>query len=220
MPGLRPDCLRRQSPHYLGYIDTEILNPSALVMGLGYAKCVSRQFSIGAQVKYAAQQFGDMLVQFEDDSLGVKKYTASTIAIDFGTLFDVGYKGIKFGMSIRNFSNEIIFENKATELPLTFTMGITTDILSWFDSMNSPNMGLKLNIDAVHPRSYPEHINTGLEFSLLNKLFVRYGYMQGKDIMDHNIGFGLNLNNIGFDYSYSTMTNFKDIQKFSINISI
>ncbi len=202
----------------VGYIDTDVLNPSAIVAGVGYARSLSAQFSIGAQVKYAAQQFGSMLVQF-DDSLGIKKYTGSTMGIDFGTLFDIGYKGIKFGMSVRNFSQAVVFEDKPTDLPMTFTMGLRTDVFSWL-GIQPAGQNLLLALDAVHPRSHAEYINMGFEYSLMNYLYVRYGLMQGQDIMKNNIGFGLNLKGIEFDYSYSPIDKFDDIQKFSIHISL
>ena len=202
----------------IGYIDTDIIEPASFVAGLGYAKALSSQFSIGAQAKYVGQNFGSMLVQFED-SLGIKEYAASTIAIDFGTLFDVGFKGIKFGMSIRNFSQSVIWENKLTELPLTFTMGLQADLFD-FLGIDNQTHNLIVNIDAVHPRAYVEHINLGMEYSLAGNLFIRYGLMQGKDLFGHNIGFGLKMKTLDFDYSYSPVEKFNDIQKFTIHFNI
>lgn len=43
----------RNNPN--GYFDTGIINPTALAVGLGYSKMISKQFGLGARIKYAYQ---------------------------------------------------------------------------------------------------------------------------------------------------------------------
>ena len=103
-----------------GYIDTEIMNPTAFSAGLGYAKSLTDKFSVGGQIKYAGQQLGKSMTTLGEDSLIVKKNLAFATAVDFGTLYRTGFKSLVFGMSVRNFSNEIKFEKEAFQLPLAF----------------------------------------------------------------------------------------------------
>jgi hypothetical protein len=117
-------------PNSAGYIDTHILQPSAMAIGFGYAKSLSSQFAIGAQIKYAGQQLGNSIIEIED-SLSVRKYRAFSPAFDFGTHFKTGWKSIVFGMSVRNFSKEIKYEDEGFQLPLTFQMGISMNLMDF-----------------------------------------------------------------------------------------
>jgi hypothetical protein len=116
-----------------GYIDTEIMNPTAFSAGLGYAKTLTDKFSVGGQIKYAGQQLGKSMTTLGDDSLIVKKNLAFATAVDFGTLYRTGFKSLVFGMSVRNFSNEIKFEKEAFQLPFSVTVGFSLGFVDGFD---------------------------------------------------------------------------------------
>jgi len=111
-----------------GYIDTEIFSPQALAVGIGYANALTDRFAVGGQIKYAAQSLGKSVVPGE----GVKKNLASAIAFDFGTVYRTGFKSLAFGMCLRNFSQEIKFEQEGFQLPLTSKIGISMDVLDLF----------------------------------------------------------------------------------------
>ncbi|MCF7740309.1 MAG: PorV/PorQ family protein [Candidatus Marinimicrobia bacterium] len=203
-----------------GYIDTEILQPSALSFGLGYAKELSTKFSVGGQVKYAGQNLGQSVVEVEKtDSLGVAKYKEFATAFDFGTLFRTGWESIVFGMSIRNFSNEIRFEDEGFQLPLTFHIGLSMDVLD-FVPIHSGTHNLFLSVDAVHPRSYPEYANLGLEYSLNDVFYLRYGYMGNRDERSSSFGLGIEKFGLSFDYSYMPFGVFEETQCFTLNFAL
>lgn len=201
-----------------GYIDTEVFSPSALMVGLGYAKALSAMFSIGGQVKYTKQNLGNSLVEI-GDGLDVKNYMTSATAFDFGTIFKTGYKSVKFGMSVRNFSNEIKYEKESFQLPLIFSMGISADLMDFITNLPVIDSAL-LSIDAAHPRSYPEYINLGLECKLLKSFFLRYGFEQNRDNRSSNFGFGLEKFGVAIDYSYTHFVLFSNVQRFTIRVSI
>ena len=56
-------------------------------------------------------------------------------------------------MSVRNFSQEIKFEEEGFQLPLTFKIGLSINALD-FTSLNPEDHALLVVLDAVHPRSY------------------------------------------------------------------
>lgn len=202
-----------------GYIDTGIFNPSAYAVGVGYALALSDQFAVGSQIKYTGQHLGPSLVVIED-SLIVRKYKEFATAVDFGTIFHTGYKSVAFGMTIRNFSSEVTYEDEPFALPLTFTMGISMDVLDFFSGIGSPH-SLYTTIDATHPRSYPEYINLGFEYSMNNMIYARYGYMQNRDERSSNFGVGVSFANIKVDYSYTPFGKlFDNVQRITLRFAI
>lgn len=204
-----------------GYIKTETFNPSAIMVGVGYAKALSAKFSVGAQLKYVGQQLGYSAVQLGDanDSLSVRKYKQFAAAFDFGTLFKTGWKSLAFGMSVRNFSNEIQYETESFQLPLTFCMGVSMNLLDMLPAV--PEMhALSFALDAVHPRSYPEYLNIGMEYSYKNLLSLRYGYMGNRDERTSSFGFGIHISGIQFDYSYIPFGVFDETQNCTLRFDL
>lgn len=201
-----------------GYIDTEIFEPSAFVAGFGYAKSLTDKFSVGGQVKYAGQELGKSMVPVGDDSLKVKKNLAFATAYDFGTIYKTGWKSLQFGMSVRNFSQEIEYEKESFLLPLTFSIGISMDLLDFVEDIEGQS--LVMSIDATHPRSYPEQLRLGFEYSFLNTLYARLGYVSNSDENDITYGFGLKKFGFALDYAYTPFGVFDNVQRFTINFAL
>ncbi|MBN2600422.1 MAG: PorV/PorQ family protein [Candidatus Marinimicrobia bacterium] len=201
-----------------GYIDTEIMHPSAFSAGLGYAKSLTDKFSVGGQIKYAGQQLGKSMTTFGDDSLIVKKNLAFATAVDFGTLYRTGFKSLVFGMTVRNFSNEIKFEKEAFQLPLTFRLGLSMDLMDFMPKVSGHS--LLLSVDASHPRSYPEQLMVGLQYGLQETLFLRLGYEGNHDENDISFGFGLSRFGLSFDYAYTPYGVFDNVQRMTLRFTL
>jgi len=210
--------------HEPGWIETHTIQPSALSLGVGYATRLSDRFSIGGQAKYAVQQLGSGVVEIHptqlgvEDSLSVQKFQTSAIAFDFGTLFHTGFKGISFGMNVRNFSNEISYLEENFQLPLTFTMGLSMDIMDLVPSF-ADGHSLMMSLDAVHPRSYPEHLNIGLEYNLLDMLYLRYGFLHNRDERNSSFGFGVSRFGLGVDYAYIPFGILDEVQMITVRFT-
>jgi len=197
-----------------GYIDTEILYPTAFALGAGYAIALSDKFSVGGSLKFSNQNLGKSIVP-DADSLKVKKNLASATSFDFGTQFKTGFKSLMFGMTFQNFSEEISYERENFQLPLTFTIGIAMDLMDFLE--NKPKgQQLWCYVDATHPRSYPEQVNMGLEYGFMNSLFLRAGYMMNSDERDLNFGAGLQLMGFSFNYSYTPFGVFDNVQRITV----
>jgi len=201
-----------------GYLDTEVFNPSAFMVGLGYARALSDKFQVGGQIKYTGQQLGKSVIPVGDTGKEVKKNLAFATAFDFGTIYWTGFKSLVFGMSVRNFSNEIKYEKEGFQLPLTFRIGIAMDLLDFAPSLRKTH-SLQMSFDAVHPRSYPEMVNMGVEYKFLNLLTLRGGYMFNRDEEDLAFGFGIEKFGAAIDYAYTPFGVFDNVQRITIRFA-
>lgn len=201
-----------------GYVKTEVFEPSAYALGIGYASILTDKFAVGGHVKYAGQQLGRSSVPVVEDSLKVKRNKAYAVAYDFGTIYRTGYKSLKFGMSVRNFSNEIKYETESFLLPLTFRIGISMDLMDLVSNMD--NHILLTTIDATHPRSYPEQLKFGMQYGFMNTFFARIGYNGNSDQKSMTYGFGIKKFGAAINYAYTPYGIFGDVQRFSINFQL
>jgi len=201
-----------------GYIDTDILTPTAFAAGVGYAKSLTNKFAVGGQVKVTGQQLGHSLILTGEggDSLKVRENRAVTTAYDFGTIYRTGWKSLAFGMSVNNFSREIKYEQENFELPLTFKIGASLDLLDLWTGRPA-GMGLMLSVEALHPRDYPEQLNLGLEYQYQRMLYMRLGYMLVSDEAHVTIGGGLQKYGLGIDYAYVPFGVFDNVQMFTLH---
>ena len=197
-----------------GYIDTEIFNPKAIAIGIGYARYLTDRFAVGGQIKHVAQSLGKSVIPDE----GVKKNLVSTIAFDFGTIYRTGFKSLSLGMSVRNFSEEVKFEREGFQLPLAFRIGLSMNALDLFID-NPEKHSLLIIMDAVHPRSYPEYIDLGGEYLFMDIFALRLGYMFRQDECGLSMGFGLQKFGFSFDYAYTPFGVFNNVNRFTVRLS-
>lgn len=212
-----------------GFIDTEIIRPSALALGIGYAKSLSDKFSVGGHVKSTYQFLGRSVVPETDSTNTTIKNWASTLAFDFGTIYETSWKDFAFGMTVRNFSQEIKYQTEGFQLPLTFSIGGSIDLiqfqfLQFLKSPFNPDTKLVLSVDALHPRSYAERMNIGIEYNPIDMFFIRTGYYGNYDERGFTFGFGFRLNKklkgIGVDYAYTPFGLFDSVQQLSFQITL
>lgn len=201
-----------------GYVETGTFSPSAFAVGFGYAKGLTDKFAVGGQIKFACQDLDKSFVVI-GDSLGVKHNLAVATAYDFGTTYWTGFKSLVFGMSVRNFSNEITYEREGFQLPLIFRIGLSMNVLD-FANIPSNKMACLVSIDATHPRDYPEQIMVGMEYRLLNMISFRAGYMNPSDERKFNFGLGINLMGLSFDYAYTPFGVFKDVHRVTLRFGL
>ncbi len=197
-----------------GYIETGTFSPSAIAIGLAYGRSLTDKFVIGGQVKFVSQYLGRSALPN-----GItQRNVADAFAFDFGTIYHTGFRSLRFGMSVRNFSEEIKFEEEGFQLPLTFKIGLSANAFDYFLT-NLREQSLLLVFDAVHPRSYPEYINVGAEYHVLEQVAVRFGYVTNQDEYDYSVGLGFKTLGAHFDYSYMPFGVFNDIHRFSLHLS-
>lgn len=200
-----------------GYVDTKIMKPTALAVGIGYAKMLNDKFGVGGQVRYVYQKLGESIVPTKDGTVE-KENKANALAFDFGTVYKTGFKSITFGMSVRNFSKEVKYEEEGFQLPLNFVIGISANLFD-FVNVGLNNQTLLVSIDYTHPRSRPEQLKIGTEYQFMNIIYLRGGYIIGN--YEDNITFGVGITYSGFniDYSYTPYGIFNNVQRITARIS-
>ncbi len=198
-----------------GYEDTGTFSPSAYSIGLGYARMLTDRFSVGGQVKFVKQDMGESFVPISGDSVkGKKSYDILPMSFDFGTLFKTGIKSLAFGMSVRHFSKEIKYVEEGFQLPLLFTLGISMNVLDFMEV--SPNEhSLIVSLDATHDRSYPEQLLIGFNYTLMNTLSLRSGYITGDDEEGFSFGCGISKFGLELNYGYTPFGVFDNIQRMT-----
>ncbi len=214
-----------------GYIDIQGPKPSAYFFGLAYGRALSNRFSVGGQVKYAYQNLGNSVVPVyttvtsasgtatTDTTLNLRKYAIGTLAFDFGTLYKTGLKSLAFGVSITNFSREVSYERESFQLPLTFKIGISMNVLDLLPSVGE-NHSLYVSVDAAHPRSYDEFLNIGGEYVFAHTIALRAGYITHHPDYNFTAGIGVQKFGVGVDYSYMPHKIFNNIQRFSVKFDM
>lgn len=215
----------RVAPTESGYIDIEgFPEPYSFAIGLGYAKALSDKFSIGGQIKYVTQNLGKSYLPGLDSGgqtiLGEeKKYEIGVLAFDFGTMYKTGYKSLAFGMSVRNFSEEVKYEKESFQLPLVFRIGISMNLMDFYEEYQEDHSFI-LSLDAAHPRSHPEFVSVGGEYGFMNMIALRIGYTSGQDLYDFTYGFGVSKFGLEVNYSYTNFTDFDDVHRISLGFGM
>lgn len=203
----------------LGYEDTGMLSPSALAVGFGYAKALSDRFAVGGQMKWVRQTLGESVVPAaEQGTTMASKNEVSTLAFDFGTQFKTGVKSLTFGMSVRNFSQEIEYEQESFQLPLLFTLGISANVMDWLKAEDN-QQSMIFSIDATHPRDHPEQLIFALEYKFHDVFAVRGGYVTNNDEDGPTFGFGVSKFGLELDYAYAPFGVFDSVQRVTARFS-
>ena len=201
-----------------GFLETGAFSPNSGAIGLGYAKALNNHFSVGGQVKYAHQQLGENIIPADTLTTTIKN-ELTPYAFDFGTLYKTGFKSLQFGMSVRNFSKEVKFAQESFQLPLVFSLGVSMDLLDFFE-LGGPQQSAVLSIDATHFRAHREQILVGLNYTLLDLLALRLGYVGGNDEDNFTFGFGVSYIGVVFDYAYTPFGVFDSVQRISARFSL
>jgi len=211
----------------LQYDDIGIFKLNALAIGVGYAKQLTDRFSVGANIRWVRQDLGtsDIAVNIRQDTTdptgqrniadtSTVKNKLSPFVFDFGTQFKTGYKSLVFGMSVRNFSQQVKYAEEGFQAPLVFTLGISMNLIDLIDE-NSLNHSLSISIDASHYIDHPEQIKIGLEYRFMNTLSLRGGY--ANDNGGNGLSFGLGVSQLGFafDYAYMPFGVFDKVQRMT-----
>ncbi|MCX6122886.1 MAG: PorV/PorQ family protein [Ignavibacteriales bacterium] len=216
----------------LGYDDTGMFKLSSLALGVGYAKQLTDRFGVGAHVRWVHQDLGESMIavnirtdttdptgqrRIADTSLVTNKL--SPLVFDFGTQFKTGFKSLVFGMSVRNFSGEVKYAEESFQAPLVFTLGISMDLMDLIGT-GLLDQSLILSIDASHYNDHPEQLKIGVEYRIMQILFLRGGY--ANDNGGNGLSFGLGVSQFGFavDYAYTPFGVFDKVQRMTARISM
>ena len=207
-----------------GYVDVGTFSPSAFAVGLGYARAVTDRFSVGGQVKYATQDFGDVIAgapagqAYEREAL-----REGTLAYDFGVHYKTGFESLAFAVAARNFAPELAFSEESFQLPLTLQIGISMDVLNLTD-LDPSLHSLVVSADAANPRDFSEQVKVGGEYRFMDRVALRAGYTFPTDEEGVSLGVGvrqpLGGSTLGADYSYTDFGVFSGVHRVAVRFSL
>ncbi len=200
---------------------------SDIAVGVTFAMDMSDEFSVGITGKYV-----------EDD---IYDLSASGLAFDAGTMYNTGWRKMKIGMAITNFSGDFSFDgqslivkypdpvnpnnrpleaqllNESYPLPLTFRAGLSIDALDGVEGQSLTVAG-----DFVHLTDNPEKFNLGAEYVWNDLLALRGGYIFGSDEFGVNVGGGVMINSGSFqgsvDYAWADLGKLGNGHRFGISM--
>lgn len=204
--------------HPIGYEITGNVDVGAYAFGLGYARKISQQFSVGGLVQLASQKLGDSELEH-----GTVENKANTFILNFGVkYFPIIDSDFRFAMAIRNFSSNIKYEEVSAQLPMAFMVGAAWDVMEIF-SKNQRDHSFLMSAEFIHPNDYTERVNVGGEYNLKGLIALRAGYEFNYDLASWSAGFGLNPkygnNTLEINYSYSNIDVFDGVNRFSLVVS-
>ncbi len=207
-------------PGQKGYYRLGTFRPHAYSVGLAYARALTGRFSVGGNLKYVGLNLGSGTQALASDgSLEREEFVAETVGFDFGVLYLTGFESLTLGMSVRNFSQDVSFNLTDSELPLTFRIGMSMDILDLWEIDDQMHSFL-VSIDANRPRDFDEQIILGGEYTFMERFAVRAGYGYPTDTQQISAGFGIRQPvgsvNLAIDYSYTNFDVFSNVNTFSV----
>lgn len=207
-----------------GALDIGTYSPTALAVGISYAKALSEKFAVGGSIRYVYQNFGNgHIVGGDYENFQTQKIDLDVMAFDFGIIYKTGFKSLNLGMSIRNFSEKIKYVDESFQLPLNFKLGLSMNIFD-FLSMDPLEHTFSIAVDAEHPRDNKEMLHLGIEYTFMNTLVLRSGYITPRTTeAGIHAGVGIQYEiegiNFGVDYSFTEFNLFQNVHRISIKVS-
>lgn len=204
-----------------GYLDMGTFSPVAVSFGAGYARALTDRFAIGGRVAYNIQDLGEGFNQTDANTNPISyPNKVEVLSFDFGMYYKTGLKSLAFAASVRNFSKQVQYQREGFQLPLTFRIGLSANVMDYiFDKDVDP---LLVTVDAVNSRDYPETMNVGAEYIFMKALSLRAGYKFGYDEHNYSLGVGVQQSlegvGLGLDYSYTPFGVFGNVNRFSIQM--
>ena len=136
--------------------DGTFFDAGDMAFGLTYARSLTDKFSAGGTLNLVRS--------------GLDEYTSQSNTLDFGTIYDTGFRSIRIGMCISNTGSEMKFIDKGVKMPVIFRVGMSMSVYQ-----NGPHSILS-SAEFSHPPDNAERANWGAEYSFQDFFFARTGY--------------------------------------------
>lgn len=196
-----------------------------LVQGT-FARNINDNLSLGVTAKYIHEKIDDK--------------SASAVAFDFGSVYNIGVLGWSLGARLNNLGGDIKYYDFAAPIPLTFSFGTSMTPLTVGKS------SFTVALDAVKPQDGQQYYYSGLEWNYDNTLFLRGGWKfnyswmgLAHDAIDEgtsirsgiqtslekgSLGAGLRMPfeeyMMSFDYAYTIFSVLDGVHRFSLHVSM
>jgi long-subunit fatty acid transport protein len=179
----------------------ETFDAGMMSLGFTYARSVTDKFSAGGTVHFVHE--------------GLAEFSQQIVALDVGTLYDVGALGMRIGMAISNIGSQITFIQREGRIPGIFRVGTSFNLLQRGDQK------LLGSFEFSHPPDNAERMNVGAEYSFRKFLYLRGGYNLNYDAQGMAAGAGFHIpvsvaGQADIDYAYTDMQDLGATHRFSI----
>ncbi len=201
------------SPTY-DYSDVAVL--------VGYANQVTDKLSLGANMKVLRES--------------IDRHSASSVAFDFGAIYQIGFRGASVGARISNIGKDMKFFAVGVPLPLMFSVGAS------FDLVKHEKHSFMVRADAAKPQDASQIVFSGGEYVYNDMLFLRGawkfnysgvedtygGRNQGAKIRETeekgSLGAGVKLpmgrHKVAVDYAFTGFGLLNNVHRFSVGIDL
>lgn len=212
-----------RSDNEQGYIDLGTFSPTAYSVGFGYAKTLTDRFAIGGHAKFVAQDLSTSVMSVQGGDLTRAPNEESVLAFDFGMLYRTGFRSLIFAASARNFAREVEYAEESYELPLLLKIGISMDLVD-LTRLSPDTHGFVLSVDTESPRDYSEQIKIGGEYTFMDTISLRAGYIFPTDQQGINAGVGIHRSfggmTLAANYAYTDFGVFSEVHRIGFQISL
>ena len=207
-------------------------NASDFAIGITYAKNMTDRFSFGIKLKLIRESIWDM--------------SATGVAVDLGTIYDIGINGLKLAMNMANFGPEMRFtgaglltqynafpeagnvapvdadmKTKSYPLPMTFRFGLSYAWDPFGESVNVTEC-----VEFVKTNDRAEALILGAETAVLDMFFIRTGFntvqeQEREEGFSAGVGVNFRFGNYKgtFDYAFTDFGRLQSIHRFSFGFS-
>ncbi len=205
----------------------------ATAVGATYARFLTKRFSTGVTVKYVQER--------------AHNENAGTVAFDIGTLLETEFLGIRIGMCMSNFGGGMKLEGRdlitssdvdpqlggnpdsdarletgAWPLPLSFRVGIATELIGKKGVCPSQVHRVLIALDGVHTNDNVEKGSVGIEYEFARTLALRMGYKLNYDEQTLSYGGGFRREvggiELRMDYALAQYGRLGDVHRFSLGV--
>jgi len=207
-----------------GYEEMGTFNYTGLAAAFVMGARLTDRFSVALAPKLIYEGYGSFASTY-------------AFAVDVGTVFETGWRGVNIGMAVQNFGtdpafsgtytvytftgNEVVTDTvpfKSYNLPLTFRAGLSFDV---FRRSYHSLIGI---LEVNHPNDNAESYNLGFQYNYADMFFFRLGkkFRGGFNWISEShdevmaLGFGLKFANFGFDYSYTINYRMPDVNRLGL----
>lgn len=209
---LAPPGYEQPVPETPGVGQYDSYNYYDLAVVLGYSKQFTDRFRMGLSAKYVRESIDGV--------------AANAWAVDFGAVYETGFRDLTFGARINNVGSDLKFYAIPASLPLNFSVGASMSVAK------EENTALKAFVDLTKPKDSPQLYFIGGEWTIFDKLALRGGYkfnysgIQDKltrlKQTDEGASFGAGLAlpisgvNLWLDYAFTDFSVFENTHRFSL----
>jgi hypothetical protein len=186
------------------YGDGTYFDAGDMAFGLSYGRSLTDKFSVGANLNVVRS--------------GLDEYSSQSNTLDFGTMYDTGFRSIRIGMCIANSGSEMKFIDKGVKMPVVFRVGMSMNVYQ-----NGPHSVLSA-AEFSHPPDNAERANWGAEYSFQDFFFARTGYNFNYDSDGVAFGAGFKFPVSGsavarLDYAYTDWRTLGGLHRISMELS-